>query len=394
MCGHGRDGVARSAAAIRAGRLLQTLGEHGGTVYLALQDTFGIIAATAGVERLSAVDSDSLLWSVMTTGTPATRRTTFGGREVLEQITRLDLDGRPLGLLRAAIDLTAVRQQGRSLAWNIALHSLLLAGTLAASTALLVASRKLVATQGAWLRARREVEALELERARRERAVAMGELASGVAHEIRNPLNAIHVIAQRLGREFVPSDGAEEYGRLTGAVRQEVGRINTIVEQFLRFARPPQPRWRVADLGELAREIVDVVRGRFEAKGVVLVAPADGVAVARHDPDLLRQVLHNLLDNALAACEAGDRVSVTVSRAADGDAVLVVADTGCGIAPEQLGRVFNLYHTTKAGGTGIGLALVDQIVALHDGRIHVESTPGAGTRFVIELPPPPPEETT
>jgi signal transduction histidine kinase len=369
---------------IGPGRLLQTLGEHSGTAYLAMQDTIGIVAATSGVDRLSSIEGDDMLRRVLATGQPESRELKYRDREVLEQITRLDVEGNPVSLLRTAVDLSEVRRRERDIAWSIVLHTLLLVGTLVAGTALVMASRRLVATQAAWARARREVTALEEERARHERSVALGELASGVAHEIRNPLNAIHMIAQRLGREFTPTIGTQEYGRLTDAVRQEVGRINGIVEQFLRFARPPQPQPRSTDITALVNELVEVVRGRFEARGVVLTARVSGHIVAVVDPDLLRQALHNLLDNALDACARG--ASVEVHAAAGAQLHLAVTDTGSGIPADQLRRIFNLYHTTKPGGTGIGLALVDQIVSLHGGAIRVESVLGQGSVFNLELP--------
>ncbi len=370
---------------IGPGRLLQALGESSGSAYLALQDSFGILAATPNVERLSSMEADPVLERVLATGEPVSRVVMFRGDRVLEQVSRLEMAGRPVSLLRTAIDLSQVRRREREMSISIALHSLLLLAVLAGGAALVIASRRLGVAQAAWERARREVAALEEERARRERSVALGELASGVAHEIRNPLNAIAVIAQRLGREFTPTADAQEYTQLTGAVREEVGRINRIIEQFLRYSRPPKLRLRPLDLAGLAQEVVTVVRGRFEAREVELGVVAPSAVACRADADLLRQALHNLLDNALDACGPGDRVQVTVTR--DEDAVrLAVSDTGCGIPPQELDRVFNLYHTTKANGTGVGLAVVDQVAAQHGGRAHVASEPGRGTTLTLELP--------
>lgn len=370
---------------IGPGRLLQALGRSGGAVYLALQDSLGILAATPNVERLTAIAADPVLAGVMASGRPASRQVAFAGGQVLEQVSRLEIAGRPVGLLRAAVDLSEVQRRQRELATSIAVHSLLLLAALGAGAALMIASRRLAVAQAAWARARREVAALEEERTRRERSVALGELASGVAHEIRNPLNAIHVIAQRLGREFTPRAGAPEYLRLTEAVREEVGRLNRIVEQFLQYARPPRPRPAPLDLAALVRDAVTLARGRFEARDVTLTAAAPGSLVVTADGDLLRQALHNLLDNALDACAPGARVTVTLERTAAG-ARLAVSDTGTGIAPEQLRRIFNLYHTTKADGTGMGLAIVDQVAAQHGGHVKVESRLGHGSTFTLELP--------
>ncbi len=383
----GLDAAALAAERRRIGpgRLLRALGQRAGSVYLALQDANGILSATANVESLSSVGGDPLLRRVLATGEPASREIDFGGRRVLEQVTRLEVAGRPVSLLRAAVDLSEVRRHQREIARSIGLHSLLLLATLAAGAALLIASRRLVVAETAWARARREVAALEAERSRRERSVALGEMASGVAHEIRNPLNAIHMIAQRLGREFTPTAGDDEYRRLTDTVRDEVGRLNRIVQQFLAFARPAAAQVRDVDLAAVVREVVTLVRGRFEARGVELAAELPERLVAPADADLIRQALHNLLDNALDACAAGARVDVGL---AEGEAVvrLTVSDTGSGIAPAELPRIFNLYHTTKPAGTGVGLAIVDQVAAQHGGRVRVESVPGSGTTFSLELP--------
>ncbi|MBK9304565.1 MAG: hypothetical protein IPM94_11935 [bacterium] len=370
---------------IGPGRLLQALGQSSGTTFLALQDGGGILAATPNVDQLSSLAGDTLLAGVMATGIPATRETAFAGRRVLERVSRLDVDGRPVSLLRVGLDLGEVERRQREIGRSLAVHSLLLLAALGAGASLLIASRRLAAARSAWAAARREVTALEEERARRERSFALGELASGVAHEIRNPLNAIHVVAQRLAGEFVPTQDEAEYRQLTGTVRGEVGRINRIVEQFLRFARPPSPRPRPTDAAALVRDVVTLVRGRFEAKGVSLAAAAPERLELVADPDLLRQALHNLLDNALGACPAGAGTDVEL-RAAGDRVLLVVRDGGCGIAPENLGRIFNLYHTTKPDGTGLGLAVVDQIAAQHGGRVLVDSRPGHGSTFTLELP--------
>jgi len=370
---------------IGPGRLLQALGQRSGTAFLALQDAGGILAATPNVDRLSSLAGDTLLTRVMATGAPATREVVFAGRRVLERVTRLDVAGRPVSLLRVGLELGEVERRQREIGRSLAVHSLLLLVALGAGAALLIASRRLAAARTAWAQARREVTALEEERARRERSFALGELASGVAHEIRNPLNAIHVVAQRLGREFVPTQDEAEYRQLTGTVRGEVGRINRIVEQFLRYARPAAPDLRPTDAAALVRNVVTLVQGRFEAKGVAIAVSAPARLDLVADPDLLRQALHNLLDNALAACPAGARTDVELR--ADGDRVLlVVSDTGCGIAPADLDRIFNLYHTTKPDGTGLGLAVVDQVAAQHGGRAQADGRPGGGAVFTLDLP--------
>ena len=267
-----------------------------------------------------------------------------------------------------------------------------------------------------------ERKRLEEEAHRRDRLTAMGELASGVAHEVRNPLNAIGIIAQRLKREFVPSLETENYRALLDTVRSEVERVNGIVRQFLEFARPPDLSPVETDVAVLLEEAVGIVESRAREKGLSVRRAFDGVGKAVLDPNQMKQALLNLLTNALDATETG---AITVaarrgkaesesvgnmgstgtshtSHAGGGEgegltshtshtggggwAEISVADTGRGIPPENLSRIFDLYFTTRPEGTGLGLSLVHRIVAEHGGRIHVESEVGRGTTVTIALP--------
>ena len=377
--------LAQVRRSIGPGRLLQALGRQDGTVFLALQNANGILAATPNVTELSSVGEDTLLARVLATGQPALREITFDGRPTLETVSMLAVDDRSVSLLRVGLDLTGIRKLQGDTARSLAVHSLLLLAALGAGAALLLASRRLDVANAAWEQARREVSALEAEQARRERSFALGELASGVAHEIRNPLNAIGMVAQRLGREFTPTADGPEYRQLTDVVRGEVGRINRIIEQFLRYARPAAPSPRTVDLAVLVGDITALVRARFDVKQVTLAVEAPTHLEAVVDPDLISQALHNLLDNALDACPAGAGVTITL-RAERERVLLAVRDTGPGIAPADLPRLFNLYHTTKPDGTGVGLAIVDQVASLHGGRALVESEPGRGATFTLDLP--------
>jgi signal transduction histidine kinase len=226
---------------------------------------------------------------------------------------------------------------------------------------------------------------------RRDRLSAMGELASTVAHEIRNPLNAIVMSAQRLRREFLdvsPSTGTQdgaELELLLGVVADESRRIDDIVQRFLEYARPPKLAPRATDLAAEVREIVEATRPMALSRGVTLDADVAGAAIAVIDPAQLRQAIDNLLRNAIEATQAGGQVAIVARSTGKGHSI-EVRDTGAGIAPDDLPRIFDLYFTTKAHGTGVGLAVTHQIVGAHGGTIEVDSKPGAGTRMTIRLP--------
>ena len=226
---------------------------------------------------------------------------------------------------------------------------------------------------------------------RRDRLAAMGELASTVAHEVRNPLNAIGMTAQRLRREFVgeerapqPQDQAE-LRELLDVLSGETQRINRIVQQFLDYARPPRLNPRQGSLRDMLADAAESLRAKAAARRVSLDTDLTGVGEALFDPDQLKQAVDNLLRNAIDASPEGGRVTLRARATASGH-VIVVEDDGPGIPPEQLPKIFDLYFTTKADGTGVGLAVTHQIVDAHHGSIEVDSLPGKGTRMMVSLP--------
>ncbi len=246
----------------------------------------------------------------------------------------------------------------------------------------------------AWLRRKYALLAARHARAeealrRRDRLAAMGELASTVAHEIRNPLNAIAMSARRLQREFAPAaddaTDAAEQRELLEVVASESQRIDRIVREFVDFARPAPLARRATDVAALTASVGDAARAQAEARGLRFEVSSAATGGADLDPDRVREALGNLLRNAIEATPEGGAVRL-VSRD-DGERVAwEVADTGPGIPDDVRARIFDLYYTTKPDGTGVGLALCHQVVTAHDGTIEVDTAPGAGTRMTVLLP--------
>lgn len=226
---------------------------------------------------------------------------------------------------------------------------------------------------------------LEEELRRKEKLTAMGQLASGVAHEIRNPLNAISMIVQRFQKEFEPTTDREEYFGLTRIVRSEIERIGQIIRQFLDLARPPKLNLTAVSVAEMISQSVEVVKAQADAKKIQLTAVTDVQAVIQVDKNQFHQALLNLLQNAMDAVATGGTVSIQ-ARQADQHIYIEVADDGAGIPPEQQKRIFDLYFTTKPTGTGLGLAQVHRIVTQHRGEVSVQSQPGHGTTFTLAIP--------
>jgi two-component system sensor histidine kinase HydH len=230
-----------------------------------------------------------------------------------------------------------------------------------------------------------EARMLEQEVQRKDKITALGELAAGVAHEIRNPLNAIAMIAQRFRKEFTPRSGVREYRTLADVLQDEARRVNTIIRQFLSFARPPKLDRQQVPLKEFLRNVAALFEGQATSQGVAFFLEAEDQLAVSIDRDHMTQALLNLLRNALDATPTGGKITLTGT--VDGpEASITVADDGKGISASDAGKIFNLYFTTKEDGTGLGLPITQQIVAEHGGRLSVDSEEGRGTIVTIRLP--------
>ena len=312
------------------------------------------------------------------------REVTVAGRPVLEFAGPITLGSSATGQLRLGLRLDDLRHAERRVLVRLVV-------SLAAALLL-----SLLALGTVWLRQAystlTEKHALaEAALRRRDRLSAMGELASTVAHEVRNPLNAIAMSGQRLRREFlggavaVAESDRAELEQLLGVLEGETRRINDIVQQFLAFARPPKLAPRETDLAALVGAAAEAMRPIASNRTVSLEVDVAGAGQALVDPDQLRTALDNLAGNAIDATPAGGRVRIA-ARSDSKEHAIDVSDTGAGIAPEDLPRIFDLYFTTKPEGTGIGLAVTQQIISAHGGTIEVDSSAGAGTRMTIRLP--------
>lgn len=230
-----------------------------------------------------------------------------------------------------------------------------------------------------------EVYRLEEESRRREKLTAMGELAAGVAHEIRSPLNAMSMASQRLAREFQPPGDAEDYAELIDTLKSQSTRVEQVIDQFLRFARPPKMAPVPGDLAELARDVASRMAPAAEAQGVALDVEVPGRLPHDFDPIQFSQVIENLVRNALEAQPDGGTIRLGLTTDTD-KTILTVTDDGPGVPDELLARVFDLYYTSKPNGNGLGLPMVHQIVAEHGGETRIFNEPGHGAAVEITLP--------
>jgi two-component system NtrC family sensor kinase len=217
-----------------------------------------------------------------------------------------------------------------------------------------------------------------------ERLAAVGRMAAHVTHEVRNPLSSIGLNVELLEEEL--ADASQEQKELLRAVHREIEHLTAITEEYLRVARLPNPQLEPEDLGDIARDTAEFLRAELAASDVELELEAQpGLPLCALDEAQIRQVLINLLKNAREAMPDGGRVRIEV-KADAGGVVARVSDDGTGMSEEQRARIFDLFYTTKTGGTGLGLPLSQQIVVAHGGVIRCESAEGRGTTFELWFP--------
>ena len=215
------------------------------------------------------------------------------------------------------------------------------------------------------------------------RLAALSRLSAGVAHEVKNPLNAMMIHLELL-RQHVDSDAGRAHADVIG---NEIRRLDDVVQGFLKFSRPEDLKVQPVRLAGLLDEVVPIVRSEADRAGVRLVVDCrPDVPDVNGDPTMLQQAFLNLALNACQAMPGGGTLRIHAEAARGRRVSIAFTDTGVGIKPEHLERIFDLYFTTKEKGSGIGLSMVYRTVQMHDGEIEVQSTPGVGTTFTIVLP--------
>lgn len=229
-----------------------------------------------------------------------------------------------------------------------------------------------------------------------EKAAVVGRLAAAIAHEIRNPLNYINLTLDHLRSSFAPEDPAkrETFERLADQLKSEVQRINRHITDFLKYSRPSALEREPLDLRVQAEDALRVIAGQAAERGVDTSLEAEGkLPLVVADKDSLRSVFTNLLINSLEAIDGGGgTVGIKLVAETPDRTRIEISDTGRGIAPEDIAKVFEPYYSTKETGTGLGLAIVKKAIDDHGGSISVSSKEGSGTTFVITLPVKPKDE--
>ncbi|NOX34049.1 MAG: PAS domain-containing protein [Deltaproteobacteria bacterium] len=228
-----------------------------------------------------------------------------------------------------------------------------------------------------------DIRDLEIQVQRKEKLAALGTLAAGVAHEVRNPLSSIRGYATFFGNLF---ESDSENRKAAYVMAEEVDRVNRVISELLEFARPFDLKLKKTDIVQFINNSLRIIKHEAETANVTVIKKIDkSISSLKIDPDRFSQVLLNLYINAIQEMKSGGELTVKVGIKEEA-MVFEVSDTGQGISPEDQASIFNPYFTTKKMGTGLGLAIVHKIVESHDGSIHITSLEGKGTTFAVFIP--------
>ncbi len=366
------------------GHLIKTLGDGQGVKYVVLQDENGIQASSTSEIGFLHPGIDPSLKPLLAGESHASRSYHSDLGEIFEVSRIIKQSNGSDILLRVGLDGSLLEQLKDDINRRTRMRGLIFLGSMILATSLMLAWQRQAVLDKEVLKIGRKLRAREEEARRAGKLVAMGTLAAGVAHQIRNPLNSIHMIAQLVNRR---PDLPGNLGDQLGHIRDESSRIESIVQQFLDFAKPREPHMETVDLAALVSGAAGVQSTAHGSDGVEIKVSTEPVTAVL-DRSFIIEVLENLIRNAADALEGQGIIEVTLTNSSRGPEISV-ADNGPGIDPENRERIFDLYFTTRREGTGLGLSLTNQMVSALGGNLVLDDSPGIdgrGARFIIQLP--------
>jgi signal transduction histidine kinase/putative methionine-R-sulfoxide reductase with GAF domain len=229
-----------------------------------------------------------------------------------------------------------------------------------------------------------DLKKTEAQLIRSEKLAALGQLAAGIAHEIRNPLTSINILIHSMTKNLPSEDSRKEDLRV---IEEEIHRMNEILDQFLQFAKPATPLLEKADVSSIFEETLQLLRPQIDKQNIAVEKEFQALPIILMDREQIKQAILNLLMNAIQAMPEGGRLVLSGRNSEDGQWVRIsVQDSGVGIPAENIDKLFDPFFSTKEGGIGLGLSITHRIIDQHRGKIEVESTPEKGTLFTIWLP--------
>lgn len=376
-----KDGLRYWAMRVSVAKAMEKLGEGRELLYLVILDQEGKLLGQAGKLPVSWERIDSAFYNVLSGQKSMETRKMKSGKEPILDITAPfkfsnHMEGvARIGLKRESAE-SILSENRRSMFFSL-VFTLVIA---------FVAMWFLYQNQNRHLAGIIEMER-RLEKA--ERLSSLGQLAAGVAHEIRNPLNAISMASQRLKREFMPADPekAAEFQNMAGVIRDEIRRLNGIIEEFLTFSKSRRLEMRDYSITEVLRKMTDLIREEADSRGIALKTQwSQNPEIIPMDVDKLQQALFNLVKNAMESISGEGVVTISLRTNGRNSRIISISDTGCGMTAEEVNKIFNPEYTTKQKGLGLGLSLAHEIILGHGGEIRVLSRENEGTTFEVILP--------
>ena len=337
--------------------------------------------ADTSPEKIGKKEEDTFLLKLLIKDAQQPKARNRREQKIFEIAKLVTLDPKTMAIIRVGLSTNRVDQIMEADLRNLILFSLLLLAF--GGLGIVIVSRM----ENRHLARVREME----EKVRQsEKLSSLANLAAGVAHEIRNPLNAIGMAIQRLQREFAPSrpESQQEYFHFTEVLRGEVKRVNQIIEQFLFFARPAHLDLQPVQIKDILKDLVLLCKETAEQQKILLVENVSSdLPLLKLDRQRIHEALWNLVTNAIQSMPQGGVIELGAKANKEKTQIVIqVSDTGGGIPAENLGKIFDYYFTTKEKGMGLGLPLAHKIIQGHGGVIEVQSTAGKGTTFRITLP--------
>ncbi len=378
-----REGQRYWATKVSIEKVIKELGEAQGQnlMYVVVMDQQETVFGSVG-ELPPKWDKDDPFISAVFSGARSVlgRKISHNGKSLLDIAAPLYLDGQIAGVVRLGLN----REEMDKVIEENRLNMFIFMAVVVLIT--LLSMWFLYHNQNKHLAGIIDIER-RLEKA--ERLSALGQLAAGVAHEIRNPLNAISMASQRLKREYVPADEekSKEFQTLAVVIRDEIRRLNGIIEEFLTFSKSRRLELHKYPVTEVLQKIVNLIGEEAASRGITVETRFNSKpAIIPMDMDKLQQAFLNFIKNAMESITDKGSIIISVEPSGKSRISVKISDTGCGMTSEEIDRIFNPEYTTKEKGLGLGLPLAHEIIRGHGGEIRVISQQGSGTTFEIMLP--------
>jgi signal transduction histidine kinase len=376
-----KEGLIYWSLKVAVERGINKIGEGHGIVYMQIINNKKKLLGSVGKANENFNNDDFNFKGILAGNVKiASKKVDSGENKILDIAAPLKLDKKVVGIVRIGLDRGSMDKIIDENRQNIFVFMIFVV---------------IIALLSMWLlyhdQNRHLAGVVDMERRleKAERLSALGQLAAGVAHEIRNPLNAISMATQRLKRDFTPLDigKTEDFQNLSGVIKDEIKRLNGIIEEFLSFSKSRRLALSYFSLTEVLQKIVNLIREEASARGITIETKWRlSQVIIPMDINKLQQAFLNLIKNAMESIPAEGNIIITVDREGKNYIVVSISDTGCGMTAEEIERIFSPEYTTKEKGLGLGVPLASEIIRGHGGDIRVISRKGEGTTFEVVLP--------